>query len=271
MAPGHFLLTEDFWSWFLWFLMPMHRPMDNMAAGWDRPQEDEFALALLGQPSPYLTIAFPNHPPMDTEALDLEGLTPRQLRRWKDAWLQYLKALTLRRPGRLVLKSPTHTARIPTLLAMFPEARFVHIVRDPQVVIPSTMHLWRTMYLAHGLQNPTFAGLEEQVFANFEHLYCRLEEGKKRIPPGRFHELRYEDLVVDPVGQMRLLYDRLDLGGFGAVEPRLEAYLAATKNYQTNRYTSPPELRAKIRRHCGDVIRRYGYQTATLSDEAPAA
>ena len=37
--------------------------MDNMAAGWDHPQEDEFALCNMGVPSPYLTIIFPNRPP----------------------------------------------------------------------------------------------------------------------------------------------------------------------------------------------------------------
>ena len=65
LVPNHFLLTESFFLRWMRFLMPAHRPMDNMAAGWDRPQEDEFALCMLGQPSPYLTIAFPNRPPQD--------------------------------------------------------------------------------------------------------------------------------------------------------------------------------------------------------------
>src|SRR5262249_28739134 len=56
LEPNHFLLTEGAVKRFLWFLVPQHRPMDNMAVGWDRPQEDEFALCMMGQPSPYLTI-----------------------------------------------------------------------------------------------------------------------------------------------------------------------------------------------------------------------
>src|SRR5437773_2502196 len=50
MAPHHFLLTERVVPQLLWFLMPSHRPMDNMEIGWGRPQEEEFALCLLGQP-----------------------------------------------------------------------------------------------------------------------------------------------------------------------------------------------------------------------------
>ena len=63
LVPNHFVLSERLGKRCLRFLMPSRRPMDNMAAGWDRPQEDEFALCMLGQPSPYLTIAFPNRPP----------------------------------------------------------------------------------------------------------------------------------------------------------------------------------------------------------------
>src|SRR5690606_26880326 len=57
-APHHFLLTEWFFRGFCRWLLPGQRPMDNMAAGWDRPQEDEFALVNLGLPSPYRRIAF---------------------------------------------------------------------------------------------------------------------------------------------------------------------------------------------------------------------
>src|SRR5260370_121735 len=74
LAPHHFLLTEKLFTRLFRFLLPSRRPMDNMAAGWDRPQEDEFALCMLGAPSPYLTIAFPNHPPQDHAAFNLVDL-----------------------------------------------------------------------------------------------------------------------------------------------------------------------------------------------------
>ena len=263
LAPHHFLLTERTFPRLLWFMMPSRRPMDNMEVGWTKPQEDEFALCILGQPSPYTTIAFPNHPPQDQDALDLERLSPRDLAGWKRAFLHFLRGLTFKDPRRLILKSPTHSCRIKTLLEMFPDARFVHIVRDPLTVFPSTVNLWKSLYRQHGLQTPTFAGLEEHVFRTFNHLYAKLEEGKRRIAPGRFHELRYEDLLADPEGQMRLLYDKLQLGGYEAALPAIQKYLAAHAGYQTNRYPSlPPELRAEILRRWGAVIERYGYDAA---------
>jgi hypothetical protein len=259
-SPHHFLLTERLIPRLLWFLMPTRRPMDNMEAGWDKPQEDEFALAALGQPSPYLTVAFPNRPPQDQEALDLERMPRRARETWKRAFVGFVRRLTFKDPRRLVLKSPTHSFRIPTLLELFPDARLVHIVRDPYTVFPSTLNLWKALYRNHGLQRPTFAGLEDHVFRTFNHLYAKLEEGRRLVRPGRFHEVRYEDLIRDPEGGMRMLYADLGLGGFDEALPRFRKYLTQHAGYQTNRYPSlTPELRAEITRRWGGVIERYGY------------
>jgi omega-hydroxy-beta-dihydromenaquinone-9 sulfotransferase len=230
-----------------------------MPAGWDRPQEDEFALCMMGQPSPYLTIAFPNRPPQYPEYLDLEGLSRRQLASWKKSYLRYLQTLTFKNPKRLVLKSPPHSCRIRILLELFPEARFVHIVRNPYVIYPSTVKLWKALYKSQGFQRPTYAGLEEQVFSTFSRLYEKLEEGRKLVAPSRFFEMRYEDLIRDPVGQLRTLYRHLGLGKFEEYLPRLEAYLAGTADYKTNRYELAPEVRREITRRWGEMIRRYGY------------
>jgi hypothetical protein len=262
LEPNHFLLTERFFTRWLRFLMPSRRPMDNMAAGWERPQEDEFALCMMGLPSPYLTIAFPNRPPQYPEYLDLEGVPPRALAVWKRGFLRFLQRLTFKDPRRLVLKSPPHTCRIKVLLQLFPEARFVHIVRDPYVLFPSTVHLWRSLHSAHGLQKPTFAGLEEEVFRTFLRLYDRLEEGRKLVAPERFYELRYEDLVRDPVGQVQALYEHLGLGGFEEARPRLEKYVAGLAGYERNRYELTAAARAEIARRWGAVIRRYGYSSS---------
>ncbi len=259
LEPNHFLLTEDFFQRWVGFLTPSHRPMDNMKAGWTRPQEDEFALCMLGLPSPYLTIAFPDRPPQDQKYLDLEGLSRRQLATWKRTFHRFLQVLTFKNPKRLVLKSPSHTCRIKVLLEMFPDARFVHIVRDPRVVFPSTVNLWKSLYQKHGMQTPTFAGLEEYVFTTFTRLYQKLHETQSLVRPNRFYELRYEDLVDDPIGEMEKLYARLELGNFDEYVPRLKEYLADNAGYETNRYELTPEQTADIERRWGTVIQRYGY------------
>ncbi len=259
--PCHFLLSEGVLKRYGNFLLPDKRPMDNMAAGWDRPQEDEFALALLGMPSTYTDFAFPNNPPMWPGALDLSGLTPRQLHTWKRTLLNFLKAITFRDPRRLVLKSPPHTARLPVLLDMFPDAKFVHIVRNPYTLFASTVNLWLSLAKRHGLQAPQHTPeLEEKVFREFRVIHERYEEGKKLIPAGNLVEVRYEEFVTDLVAGTKAIYDGLSLGGWDAVRPKVEAFAAGQKSYETNKYTLTEEQRARITDRWGDIIRRQGYE-----------
>jgi len=257
-APHHFLVS----AWFITrmrFLLPSQRPMDNMAAGWERPQEDEFALVNLGLPSPYLTMTFPNEPPRCPEYFSLEEVSPDARARWKAGLLSFLRHVTFRNPKRMVLKSPPHTARIKAILEIFPDARFVHIVRDPHVIFPSTVKLWKTLYKFQALQNPRYEHLEEYVFDCFERMYDAFENQRHLVDADRLIEIRYEDLVADKVGQMRSLYERLSLGEFEKVLPKLEEYLAGVKEYKTNRYQIDPELAARIDQRWGPHMQKYGY------------
>ncbi|HVK17416.1 MAG TPA: sulfotransferase [Fimbriiglobus sp.] len=260
LMPCHFLLSEEFFKRYLWFVMPERRPMDNMAAGWERPQEDEFALCLLGEPSTYTDVAFPNRPPLDPGALDLSSLSPRELVAWKRTFRRFVQALTLRDPRRLVMKSPPHTARIPVLLELFPNARFVHIKRDPYTLFASTVNLWTSMGRKHGFQTPRGGpALDEKVFREFRVIYERLFEAKPLIPAGQFFEVSYEELTADLVGTVRRVYDGLGLSGFDGVKLRLEEYAARSKGYEPNKYAITDEVRAKVKARWGDLIEKLGY------------
>ncbi len=258
-ASNHFLVSGWCMKPCLKVLLPSQRPMDNMPAGWDRPQEDEFALCNMGVASPYLTIAFPNHPPQYQQFLDFRGVSEPALNRWKSSFLWFLKCITLRNPKRIVLKSPAHTCRIRVLLEMFPKAKFVHIIRDPYVIFPSTINLWKRLYRDEGLQVPTCEGLEEHIFTTFTRMYDAFDRDRGLIGPGQFCEVRYEDLIADPVEQMRLVYERLELGDFESVRPAIEAYFAGQKDYKTNRYQMTPEMRAEVTRRWGKFFEQYGY------------
>lgn len=258
-APHHFLLTHRVLPPLLKLFVPNRRPMDNMEVGMSTPQEDEFALCNMGVPSPYLKIIFPRRDPPYTEYLDFAGLPREEIERWKASLLWFLKAVTCCEPKRIVLKSPPHTARIGVLREMFPDARFVHIVRNPYTIFPSTVNLWRRLAEVEGLQHPPEHGMEEHVFDTFNRMYAAFERDRPGIPPGHFAEVRYEELVQNPLSEVERIYHELDLGEFDAVRPALEAFVASQAEYRTNRFQISPELRARIDQHWGDFIRRYGY------------
>jgi hypothetical protein len=265
LSPNHFLLSESAVRRFFGFMLPHKRPFDNVRMGFDRPQEDEAALCLRGQPSPFLTVAFPGRPPMDPDYVDLEGLSPRELARWKSRLLRFLQLLLVKRPGRLVLKSPQHTFRLNTLSGMFPRAKFIHMVRDPYVVYPSTVHFWKTMYETYGLQRFDVEALHEQVFATFERLHARLAATRTLVDPSQFYELRYEDLAGDAVGQMKALYEFLELGDFDKLRPAVERYAERSKRYRTNDYSLDTPTREAIERRWRAYFEAYGYKRNEMS------
>jgi omega-hydroxy-beta-dihydromenaquinone-9 sulfotransferase len=258
-APKHFLLTEWLIARYMGFLIPKQRPMDNMAAGWERPQEDEFALLALNAPTPYFRIAFPNDPPPFMHFLDMQHVPPEEMKRFAAAITYFVKLITYRTGKRLLLKSPPHTGRIEVLSRLFPGAKFVHITRDPYAIFSSTKKLWESLDDVQGLQLPHHRGLEDYIFTALEKMYGYFEPQRQNLPEHNFCQLRYEDLVKNPVERVAEIYQRLQLHDFSAVREKLAKFAGEQKDYQPNQHAFDPELKAKIRLRWSLYFEQFGY------------
>jgi len=235
-----FLSTEEFVTRRFAALAPRRRPQDNMALGFHTPQEDEFALAVTSLCSPYLGMfSFPRHEAHYARYLTFQGVPAVEIERWKTAFVWFLKKLTLKQDRALLLKSPPHTARIRLLLDLFPDARFVHIHRDPYTVFQSTRHLFDTLARHFYMQHPEVERIDDQIIGRYRLLYDAFFEEKSRIPSGHLLELSFEELERDPIGQVRTVYERLGLDGFERLEPKLRRYMDSVSDYRKNRF---PEL-----------------------------
>jgi hypothetical protein len=258
-APHHCILTEWWVTLFFFWLMPRQRPMDNMVMGWSRPQEDEFALLTLGAPTPYLRMAFPNDGPVCMEFLDMQGCSADDLARFEQALTHFARIITYKTEKRLLFKSPPHTGRVEVLAKLFPGAKFIHITRNPESLFPSTVRLWESLDDVQALQRPKHEGLEEYVFECLTRMYRGFEDQRPRLDPANIIDLRYEDLVADPVGEVERIYQRLNLGDFEPVREKLTAFVGEQKDYQTNKHSLDPGLREKIRERWASYRERYGY------------
>jgi hypothetical protein len=125
---------------------PVDRPMDQGRISARSPQEDEFALLLLGEPSLYRAFIDPRRLLPCAETLWSSGDAP--LERWQT----FVRGISLGASGRrLLLKSPTHTFRMSRLRATFPRARFVWMARNPGEMIASNLKMWRVMFDLYAL------------------------------------------------------------------------------------------------------------------------
>jgi hypothetical protein len=141
LNPLTFLITESQMAPVAERLTMRRRPQDDVAIGIDAATEDEFALCAMTGLSPYMEWAFPRGGHDYNKYLTFRQVTEEEVARWRAALTRFLKKLTLRYGRPLVLKSPPHTSRIRLLLEAFPDARFIHIHRDPYDVFRSTRHL----------------------------------------------------------------------------------------------------------------------------------
>jgi hypothetical protein len=201
-----------------------------------RVQEDEVAYMIMTRLSPYMDWCFPRSPTGYGRTLTFRDADPAEVAAWSEAVVWFLKALTLAERRPLILKSPPHTARMGLLLKNFPDARFVHIRRDPYAVFASTLSLLRAVRPVFRLQRGPKGDDVETVLHVYTEMYDAYFADRNSMPPGQLIEIAYEDLERDPLGQLRAAYDGLSLGDFESVRPAVEAYLGTVAGHKKGRY-----------------------------------
>ncbi len=96
-------------------------------------------------------------------------------------------------------KTPSYVTEIDVLNAMFPDARFVHIVRDGRDVALSV------------LRQAWGAGDFMTAVRHWADAVRCARKMLRMLPAGRWRELRFEDLVADPEPHVRRLTEFLGL------------------------------------------------------------
>jgi hypothetical protein len=263
-SPRHFLLTKKIFPWAISFLLPRLRPMDNMQAGFDRPQEDEFALLSMSGPTIYRRIAFPNQSAPFMESLTFNDVNSPLFKRWRKQITWFYRAITLRKRKRLLIKSPAHTGRIAHLIKLFPDAKFVHIVRNPQHVFPSTRNALRVLEMLQAFQSQrhddqTNRQLDEFVLTTLQEMYRGYWEQSASLQENQLCEVRYEELCADPIKEMQRIYRQLSLGDFESIRPALEERLSDVGDYKINCFTANPVRQRQVAEAWSEYAKRYGY------------
>ena len=140
-----------------------------------------------------------------------------------------LQTLQWRHPGeRWLLKAPSHLTVLPALFAVYPDARVVFTHRDPAKTVPSTASLMATlrrMRRDHVDANAIAKLLVRGVAMGLEKMMAERASGA--TPDGQFVDLRYADLMRDPLAAVRAVYDRLGMTLPDDIADRMRAYLAA--------------------------------------------
>jgi hypothetical protein len=164
-----------------------------------------------------------------------------------------------RRPWETIVwgdKTPAYMTEIPLLAALYPQARFIHLVRDPRDCCLSAEQAWGDSPLRTAQQ---WAARTRS---------CRT--AGRTLGPERYLELRYERLVSDVSGQLGRLFDFLgvptppDAGRLFRVPENLGAARGERRvvagNTQKWKRRMPPALRRRVEGITGDLLDELGYE-----------
>ena len=147
--------------------------------------------------------------------------------------LQLFQAETPER--RLTLKAPIHTGHLDALLTAVPEALVVQTHRDLKPVVGSVNSLFHTIQSVMSEHvDPARMGR-----ANLDMLVYLMEHHLAERPrwEDRIIDVRYDDLIGDPVATTRRIHERFDLGWDDALDTRLRDHLANRPQHKFGRHT----------------------------------
>lgn len=243
------------------------RPMDSMVISLDSPQEDEFALLSMGVPSPSRWLFFFDNAGTYLNRQGWNGLPDRTVRRICRKWVWFLSCVQARAPEKqLLLKSPPHSWRVTQIRKVFPNAKFVFIVRRPEDVYVSFRKMLNTYLLNNSLSRREPYVSPEDFTQNYTAMCRKILSEAEAMPDNAFTVLRYEDLKQNPAAEVRRIFRNLGYENFAPAIAKLEQEMADGK------FSKPPVPETADVHLSGPEIeafcRRFGYTAPQMQTKS---
>ncbi len=234
----------------------VRRVQDNMLSSDYSPDEDEYALVAMTAVTPYLSLLYPSRHRHFYRYLSFSGATLSELCSFKSALLQFHNRLSSYYQKTMVYKSPGHTARVSILLQLFPNAKFVHIHREPSVVYQSKIHLLNSMFG----DRLSEAEKHQLVVDTYAQCYDTFIKDLALIPEGNISHVAFSELEAGPLDSIRRIYDELGIPDCTRAEAAMTLYLTGQSGYKKNAYAELSEgILRELKQKWGDQAERFGY------------
>ena len=258
--PNLFLYFSKLIKFFLAIFLPPTRPQDDMKMHNDFPSEHDFAIVNMSSMSPYAGACFPKKQKFYNKFVTFEGTTPRQRKQMKKSIFYLIKKVSIKKKDKqLVFKSPVDTARIDFLVDLFPDAKFIHIIRNPYEVYFSTLRMYKKLIPIYQLQN-SHPDLDEFVISTYKTMYEKYYNDVHLIPEGNLIEVKYENLISDPVNELSQIYKKLSLPNFNFTRTYIKTYLESVRDFTTSSYNIKIEEQQRIYSEWHKYIDTMGYE-----------
>ncbi len=259
--PWDFLLIGRLFAPLLASALPEHRFIDNIPVEPDSPQEDEIGLANMTTLSFYHGLYFPRRFAETFNAgVFFDGCTQDEIARWQRVLRYYFDKLSIGQDGRrLLIKNPVYTARVALLRRMWPDAKFIHIHRNPYKVFVSMRNFYAQLFSELALAPYDHVDVDDFILATYRRMMDACTKESAGLPEDQLVEISFEDFQKAPMTELEHLYGQLKLPGFAEAEARFARYLDSVREYRKNTYSFPAEAKERVSRHWQPYIERWSY------------
>jgi hypothetical protein len=203
------------------------------------------------------------HDPEAEHYWTADQATPAQIRRLH-RWCEWYRQAHGK--ARFVNKHPRNSLRIGYLRRVFPDAQFIHVIRDGRAVVSSMLEQigrrerrqkrpmggfakppgWRAMMRDD---------LAEQAALQWQAIVRTVREQRAALGPA-YTEVRYEALCAHPRDIYRELFRFAGLRSDDAALAGIPAQLEQSEGW---RERLAPEARASVEKAAGELLRELGY------------
>lgn len=245
------------------------RDAQNMSVNLDLDSPSEIEIALTSMISPaslHWGHIFPNNAwEYFNKYLFLDTASKDEVEQWEQDYHHLIKKISLKSGGKQVLvKSPGNTSRIPNLLKLYPDARFIFIHRNPYDVFYSSKKLWNTLLDNLSLQRFSEQEMELKIIQIYKKLIQRYIKQKELIPDGQLTEIRFDNFVEDPIGELYVAYDQLELNGFAQAEPCFNHFLDHKTKARVSTYEYEERIIDLVNKNWEFAFHQWGYPLNNL-------
>jgi len=257
----HNLASKKLFKVFMRPYMPISRPGDGAAIELETPQEDEYALSNSSRLSLYHFFYFPAHAAeYYRQAVRFQDISPAERDRWKSAYLRLVIKSLLNTGGqRALVKNPVHTGRTGILTEIFPDAKFVFLIRNPVMVYLSTRKFLNELLATTAFEMPDEQQVRELVLENYRQLIGDYLDARSRLDPGQLMEIRFEDLLSDPFSSLKDIYGKFGLPGFGSMAPVFRSFSRKQRRHRLNTYSIEEDELDHVLESLGFAMQEWGY------------
>jgi omega-hydroxy-beta-dihydromenaquinone-9 sulfotransferase len=151
------------------------------------------------------------------------------------------------------------------LLSLFPDAKFIHIARNPFEVFASTRRFWEVIKKNYALGRLRNVNTDQLILDSYARIMQQYMEQRILIPENNLVEINYETFISEPVQTMKCIYAGLQLNDFEKCRTAMTNFAKQQKTYPLLQHRLEEETEKNISKQWAPYINSWSEKNKAVT------